>query len=180
MGKVGVNGYHADIAIAQIPFIAGRGGIGAVELTGEPPIGAALRIDALFKTVQPAGFGLMTNSDAFDLFFLQAWNIHVEGHMLGKIVGEAVVDNVSYIGDGRVEIGLRIVVEQRETDGLQTHSRCFKHATHSSAVEHIDGAVASVVDSAQYQVGSAWAEVLIGQFHAVDRGPVASIDVEVT
>ena len=89
-----------------------------------------------------------------------------------------LLQEVPYGRCAGVEVGLGVVVEQREPDGLVSVEAGLYHGPDGAAIYHIDGGVAAVVDARKDKVGFAGAEVFNTHLDAIGRHAVAGVDAQ--
>ncbi len=139
----------------------------ADEVAGEPIVIAPIRVGALLETVGPHGFGFATYADTAIALCADWWEVDIERNLFGQMLAEHSVDNMAYVGNAGIEVGIGMVVEKRESDSIESVVGGFEHGSHSAGIEHIDRGIAAVIDAAEYEVGRTLAKVFFGKFDAI-------------
>ena len=97
--------------------------------------------------------GLAADADALKFIGADFRNVDVQARALRQSVVEDGLGHRLGHADGGGEVGVPPLVEQGEPDGGDAAHGAFHGGGHGARVDHVDGGVAAVVDSAHEQVG---------------------------
>ena len=115
VGVVEMCGDYGNIAVVEGVDVGAGLAVVADKLAGEPPVRPADGVGAFLVAVGPESLRLTAHTHAFYLFVRQVGDVNVERSTFGQTVFQHIGHNLAHYRHACREIGVDVVVEQRET-----------------------------------------------------------------
>ena len=156
-------------------------GLRVVKIAREPVIVLSPRVLPAFELLAPEAPVLPARLDSLDLVCRQVRNVDVQAERPSQRVRvHRPLYDRAHVREGRAEVGVLVMVEQREADRRNVVEAAFDRCAHRARVEYVDRRVRAVVDARDDQRRHLLAEhhAVESDFHAVDRRAVAGIHAQ--
>ena len=143
-----------------------------MKIAREPVIVLSPRVLPAFELLAPEAPVLPARLDSLDLVCRQVRNVDVQAERPSQRVRvHRPLYDRAHVREGRAEVGVLVMVEQREADRRNVVEAAFDRCAHRARVEYVDRRVRAVVDARDDQRRHLLAEhhAVESDFHAVDR-----------
>ena len=173
IGEIRSNGYDRNISLIESILVGVVRRIVTYKLTCHPPIWTANGIGSFFETIDPLRLSLPANFDSFNLVGRETRDVHIQCRASRNRMQQSLLKDVTDCRCACIKVGLGAMAKDRKTDGGKTIKTSLEHCAYGSAVNNIDGSIATIIYTRKDNIGTAGTEMLIAHLDTISGSTVA-------